>query len=88
MLAKVRAWLDQLLDRAQDYPQLAPLLELADVNVVLGAIGGGLVFLLVGLIGGAVNRGLAGALVGALCGALAGLGLGGLAGRMLPVKDG
>jgi len=88
MLAKVRAWLDELLDRAQDYPQLAPLLELADENVVLGAIGGGLLFLLVGLIGGAVNRGLAGALVGALCGALAGLGLGGLAGRMLPVKDG
>jgi hypothetical protein len=88
MVDKVRAWLDALLDRAETHPRIAPLMQLADENEVLGVAGGGFLLMLLGLIGGAVNRGLVGAFVGAVCGLLLGALLGGLAGRLLPARDG
>jgi hypothetical protein len=88
MLLKVRAWLDTLLDRAEAHPRIGPLLQLADENVLLTGLAGGLLFLLLGLIGGAINRGFAGALVGAICGALLGVAIGAMAGRLLPARSG
>ena len=77
MMQKVRAWLDAVLDRAERHPRIAPVLQLADENIVLGVVAGGVLFLLIGLIGGAANRGFAGLLVGGICGALFGAAAGG-----------
>lgn len=88
MLLRGRAWLDTVRDRAEAHPRIGPLLQLADENVVLAGLAGGLIFLLLGLIGGAVNRGFAGALVGGICGAAFGVAVGGLAGRLLPASSG
>jgi len=88
MMQKVRAWLDAVLDRAERHPRIAPVLQLADENIVLGVVAGGVLFLLIGLIGGAANRGFAGLLVGGICGALFGAAAGGFAGHLLPSRDG
>ncbi|MGI6367470.1 MAG: hypothetical protein ACOX2L_03770 [Anaerolineae bacterium] len=88
MMTKVRAWLDMLLDKAEAQPAVAPLLQMADENVVLGGVLGGALFLLLGLIGGAVNRGFLGALVGAASGLLLGVVLGAVCGSLLPSRNG
>jgi hypothetical protein len=87
-MQRFRTWLDDMLDRAEAHPSVAPLLQLADENVVLGVAGGAVFFLFVGFVGGALNRGVAGAIVGAICAAIAGAAVGGFIGSLVPSRDG
>jgi hypothetical protein len=76
------------LARISQLSLLSPVLEIADREVALGGMGGGLLFLLLGALLGARNRGFAGAVIGAVSAMIAGILLGGLAGSLFTSRQG
>ncbi len=85
---RARAFLDAAIQRAESDPVLAPLVEMADGAIVLGALAGGGLFFWLGFFLGARNRGVPGAVVGSLSAMVLGLALGALLGRFAPAMQG
>jgi hypothetical protein len=85
---RIKTWGSKHAARVSQLDVLAPLLEVVDESLVLGALGGGALLFLLGALFGALNRGLAGALVGALSAMILGLVMGGFIGSLFSSRQG
>ncbi len=85
---KIKTWGSKQMAQVSRLDVLAPLFEVLDGGMILGALIGGALFFLLGALFGALNRGVAGALVGALSAGILGILVGGLIGNLFRSRQG